>query len=317
MNIDIAGEFRLVVLNADGKVKQDTGYQKNLILDQGLDWFGGAGDASSTSFLNHCVIGSGNSTPVATQNQLDSAVAIKTGVFESAKYDYTPEDGTNLYKTNRVHKYEFTGLSNVNVSEIGLASTGALGSYYLCTRVLIKDSFGSPTVITIRSGETLRVFYKIWRIYSTLDQVYYVDMLDGVGGKIPYKVTTRLTYVGTNRYDNFGLNPIVHPSSQYLSTSPNGLSNITSTPSGTTDIANAYYAGVYTTGTFKSLASAYLGVNNSNYNIKTVIIDSPQCATHVQIQYERVSNGAGIPKTANHTLILPFELSWGRYEGEL
>ena len=40
-NIGMAGEFRCVVKKSDGSTKIDTGYQKNLILDQGLDFFGG------------------------------------------------------------------------------------------------------------------------------------------------------------------------------------------------------------------------------------------------------------------------------------
>ena len=39
-NIGMAGEFRVVVKRADGSTKIDTGYQKNLILNQGLDFFG-------------------------------------------------------------------------------------------------------------------------------------------------------------------------------------------------------------------------------------------------------------------------------------
>ena len=36
-NIGVAGEFRCVVKKADGSIKTDIGYQKNLILNQGLD----------------------------------------------------------------------------------------------------------------------------------------------------------------------------------------------------------------------------------------------------------------------------------------
>lgn len=38
-NMGMAGEFRVVVKRADGSVKTDTGYQKNLILNQGLGFF--------------------------------------------------------------------------------------------------------------------------------------------------------------------------------------------------------------------------------------------------------------------------------------
>ena len=37
-NIGMTGEFRCVVKKSDGSTKIDTGYQKNLILNQGLDF---------------------------------------------------------------------------------------------------------------------------------------------------------------------------------------------------------------------------------------------------------------------------------------
>ena len=70
-NMGMAGEFRAVVKRADGSTKIDTGYQKNLILNQGLDFFGGD---NSTDMMAYCVIGSGSSQPVYTQNKLDAIV---------------------------------------------------------------------------------------------------------------------------------------------------------------------------------------------------------------------------------------------------
>lgn len=40
MRVGVAGEFRCVVTKADGTIKTDTGYQRNIILNQGLDFFG-------------------------------------------------------------------------------------------------------------------------------------------------------------------------------------------------------------------------------------------------------------------------------------
>ena len=51
-NMGIAGEFRVVVKRADGSTKIDTGYQKNLILNQGLDFFGGGRGDYMTQYLS-------------------------------------------------------------------------------------------------------------------------------------------------------------------------------------------------------------------------------------------------------------------------
>lgn len=112
--------------------------KKNLILNQGMDFFGGN---NGGSMMIYCVIGSGNSQPSYTQTKLDTAVAGVSGDAYSTKYDYDAARDGNLYKTNRVKKYSFPGLDNVNISELGLASTyNSTTSYFLCTRALIKDS---------------------------------------------------------------------------------------------------------------------------------------------------------------------------------
>ena len=155
-NMGMAGEFRCVVKRADGSTRIDTGYQKNLILNQGLDFFGGG---KGEDMMQYCVIGSGNSTPTVTQTTLDSIIKQATSTAPTYKYDYNQVIDGNLYKPNKVGKYSFTNIDNVNVSELGLASLyGSNTSYYLCTRALIKDSNGNPTTITVLSGEQLDIY---------------------------------------------------------------------------------------------------------------------------------------------------------------
>ena len=193
-NIGMVGEFRCVVKKADGSIKTDTGYQKNLILNQGLDFFGSNYGAD---MMAYCVIGSGNSQPVYTQNKLDTAVFGVSGTEYSTEYDYNAARDGNLYKTNKVNKYSFTGLNNVNISELGLASTYSNATtYFLCTRALIKDSQGNPTTITVLSGEILEIYYKLWAVYDITDKTGQINLLDGVGGSIAYNYKTRLANVG-------------------------------------------------------------------------------------------------------------------------
>ena len=149
-NIGMTGEFRCVVKKSDGSTKIDTGYQKNLILNQGLDFFGGG---NGSDMMAYCVIGSGNSQPSYTQNKLDTALAGINGSDVSTKYDYNAATDGNLYKTNKVRKYSFSDLNNVNISELGLASTYSNATtYFLCTRALIKDtiSFGLYMMLLIK-----------------------------------------------------------------------------------------------------------------------------------------------------------------------
>ena len=201
-NIGMVGEFRCVVKKADGSIKTDTGYQKNLILNQGLDFFGGG---NGNNMMDFCVIGSGNSKPVYTQNELDAITAYASGADFSTKYDYDASKDGNIYKTNKVRKYTFNGLNNVNISEVGLASQfSSLTSYYLCTRALIKDAQGVPTTITVLNGEILEIYYKLWQVFDTTDKVGTINLLDGVGGSVAYNYSSKVVTNTNESVSYFG-----------------------------------------------------------------------------------------------------------------
>ena len=323
-NMGVTGEFRVVVKRADGSTKIDTGYQKNLILNQGLDFFGGN---NGTDMMAYCVIGSGNSQPSYTQNKLDTAVLGVSGTEYSTKYDYNASTDGNLYKTNRVRKYSFTGLNNVNISELGLASTyNNTTTYFLCTRALIKDSQGNPTTITVLSGEVLEIYYKLWSVYDVTDKTGTLNLLDGIGGSVSYNYTARLAGVGgTNMGGSAKYGVIVGASLYYASGNnthylANGdIGTIQNSPSGSV-VAVAGDAvqlpmAAYTNGSYKRSATWNLGVASANGNVRSALIYTSM--GFYQIRFGSVVNDSPIVKKNTQTLSIPFELSWGRYEGAL
>lgn len=312
-NMGMAGEFRVVVKRADGSTKIDTGYQKNLILNQGLDFFGGG---NGSDMMGYCVIGGGNSQPVYTQNKLDTAITGVSGDDFSTKYDYDAARDGSLYKTNRVCKYSFTGLNNVNISEVGLASTYSNATtYYLCTRALIKDSLGNPTTITVLSGEILEVYYKLWAVFDTTDKTGTFNLLDGVGGSVPYNFTVRLASVGNNGYHPIG-SATSSSTNKYQTFYTGDLSAITSTPSSSLyDISSGVTLSNYTNGSYKRIVTLPIAVANANGNIRTLVFNSG--IGRWQIRFGSVANDHPINKTNTKTLTIPIEISWGRYEGTL
>lgn len=326
-NMGMAGEFRVVVKRADGSVKTDTGYQKNLILNQGLDFFGGG---NGSNMMAYCVIGSGNSTPNYTQNKLDTAVLGVSGTTSSTKYDYNAATDGNLYKTNKVRKYSFTGLNNVNVSELGLASTYSNATtYYLCTRALIKDSQGNPTTITVLSGEILEIYYKLWSVYDTTDKTSQINVLDAVGGSVPYNYIVRLANVGT--IDSLTNSPMADWTglsadfdfsyhNYILSLSNNNLGSINSVPSGGTDIATSngcsISQSVYKNGDYKKILTVTFETSTGNDKaIRSLYLRTKM--GFWQIRFGSVADDSPITKTSTQTLTIPVEFSWGRYEGAL
>ena len=312
-NMGMAGEFRVVVKRADGSTKLDTGYQKNLILNQGLDFFGGG---NGSDMMQYCVIGSGNSQPVYTQNKLDTAVAGINGAASSTKYDYNTSTDGNLYKTNRERKYSFTGLNNVNISEVGLASNYSnTTTYYLCTRALIKDNNGNPTTITVLNGEQLEIYYKLWAVFDTTDKTGTLNLLDGVGGSVAYNWKLRLANVTDSyAYTNAGyvLGP---PTNRYCTFNTGELTGITSKPSGDGSNYTLDSLASYISGSYKRINSKVLTTEQENRSIRTLTLATTMGT--FQIRFGRVSDDAPITKTNTQTLSIPVEVSWGRYEGAL
>ncbi|VWX29561.1 conserved hypothetical protein [Moraxellaceae bacterium 17A] len=313
-NMGVAGEFRVVVKRADGSVKLDTGYQKNLILNQGLDFFGGG---NGSDMMNYCVIGSGNSQPVYTQNKLDTAVSGVAGTDSSTKYDYDAALDGNLYKTNRERKYSFTGLNNVNISEVGLASNYSnTTTYYLCTRALIKDNNGNPTTITVLNGEQLEIYYKLWAVYDTTDKTGTLNLLDGVGGNIAYNWTVRLARVtDALSYKSrlgYALNYVPE---RWTTFNTGNLTDIKTSPSGAGENFYSNNLKPYVANSYKRVHEITLTVSQENKAIRSHTL-STSMGTY-QIRFGSVANDSPITKTSTQTLTVPVEVSWGRYEGAL
>lgn len=308
--IGIAGELRVVHKDKSGRVKLDTGFQKNLILNQGLDFFGGGkGGAINQS----CVIGSGNSSPAVTQTKLDSYIAMTSSVSTTSDMSYE-DKGDNLYRIWEQKKYRFEGLSDVNISEIGLASQGSASDYYLTTRTLVKDSLGSPTSISVRSGETLDIFYKIHKVFSTEDSSYVINLLDGSGGSTPYNVTVRAQDVGNSNNQvsstSGSVQLVFSEKDNLLPVTNQGLNESTAT--GTLQ--------AYVQGSYKIRADVDVGLNTYNKEIRTIksrIINYAYGLISFQMRLGSVDGDLPIKKTNKDIMSIPLEFSWGRFEGEL
>ena len=310
--IGVAGEVRCVVTKADGTVKIDTGYHKNLILNQGLDFFGeGKGSAINYS----CAIGAGNSTPLITQTKLDSYISQAYGTDTTSNYSYV-DTGDGLYRIWEQKKYRFTPSSDINVSELGLVSIGETSSnYYLTTRTLLKDSLGVPTTITVRIGETLDIYYKFHKVIDTTDKSFVINVLDGDGGATPYNVVIRPNTVGDANWDGNVSAPVGSGGNTWLS--PNELGSISGAPTGGTT-AVSYTLASYTANSYKRVATISAGLSSANFGIRTVWrFAQNEYFFPFQMRLGRVSDDAPLTKTNKDILTIPLEFSWGRFEGVL
>lgn len=321
MHVGIAGEVRCVVTKADGTVRLDTGFQKNLILNQGLDFFGGG---KGSNLFARCAIGSGNSAPTSTQTQLDAFIATATGTLYGNKYGYV-DDGSGLYKTNVVYKYRFEGLGNINIGEMGLVSNGSTSTnYYLGTRAQAKDGSGLPTTISLNTGETLDIYYKVWQVFSTADTTYTINVLDDIGGSVPYKVICRLAKVG-DRDSYIGNTTNAQAIGKPIGRNYTGgadfyyytgeIQGIAASPLGSYERINSKQLETYVPNSYKAVYGAEASLSEFNANIRSFFLGTTMGI--YQIRFGSAVDDSPIVKTAKDTLKIPFEISWGRYEGAL
>ena len=322
-NMGIAGEFRVVVKRADGSTKIDTGYQKNLILNQGLDFFG----KDSGSMTAYCMVGSGNSEPAYSQNKLDAFLAA-TGTTGSPAYpvyktDYDKVRDGNLYKASVTNKYSFTNIVG-NICEIGLASGySSPTTYNLCTRALIKDSSGNPTTITVLSGETLDIYYKLWRITDLTDKNTTLNVLDGVGGSVAYKVITRPSCVGFNNGAYDYANKVIGIPVAYRMGGSLNVGADTGELTNADTTFNAVNGGnvssiawsPYVSGSYKRQLTANATVDQLNISIRRFQVQIG--FGDFQFRVGKASDDSPLVKNNTKTLSIPIEISWARYEGAL
>lgn len=334
MKISLTGEFRCVVKDSAGLIVTDTGYNENMILNQGLDFFGGGHGATINA---KCAIGTGSIEPVATQTKLESFLALTGAVTAQtvSEYSLPPQDGT--YKFWERKMYTFSGLGAVVIKELGLVSTGTTAEdYYLTTRSLIKDSQGNNSSLTLKEGDTLDLYYKINKYIPTADEVFQVNLLDAEGAPIPYNVTVRPAAVGDSNSNSVSTPLKIFTSAVagvfYQSTELESITtkSTNTTRSGARLLGGSVSLGDYLNGSYKrtlflnfgvdagNLAGGLRTLNNRasyNVNLSSGIVSKFEQVFDFypfQLRFGSVAGDLPIPKNANETLTVPLQISWGR-----
>lgn len=312
--ISIAGEYRIVAHDADGNVTFDSGNQRNIILNAGIDLLGGP---SSADMMSYCLIGSGNTAPNPEQEELEDYVAVHSSVADGESH-YNYDAGDALYKVGRSKQYTFTDLNNVQISELGLAASfTSEQSYELCTRALIKDANGNPTTLTVLTGGTLNVFYTLWAVFNTADVSGKVNILDNGGNRTAYDYTLRLAYVGQIDYLNsVGMGFSSSGTSIQHGAYSDDIAAITSSPSAPVYndsgelIHEAYVPG---SGVMSVAWNIPIGVAVGD--LRTFSLTTTRGIW--QIRFGSELDDSPITKTDTQALIIPIQITWKQYTGSL
>src|SRR5690606_12130435 len=159
VKIGCSGHFKdLEVLDRDGNVKRTIRGPKNLITDIGLNRLNANNDGDVYSF---CRVGTGNSTPLPTDTNLDNQVASAGQALASYSQGVNIDEG---YMWCRIVWTFDLGAVVANVSELATGWSASGNSIF--SRALVLDPEGNPTSITVLEDEQLRVTWEHRRYWQ-------------------------------------------------------------------------------------------------------------------------------------------------------
>lgn len=309
MQTGLTGEYNLVVTRPDGSTTE-TGWFKNLILDQGLDRIGISGNV-----INYCQIGTGTTAPSFTQTSLQSYTAGCQNTSISVV-----NAGSPTYSSAHTIAYPFAqGAVVGNMAEIGVGWLATGNNLF--SRALITDSGGNPTTITVTSIDQLTVYYKI---------TFIPDLNIGTGQVIlagsTYDYVSSLAYAGSVYSANGLFVGYDFYSPGYGAGSPYAAAPASTTTLGpnTTGLTNEQSFGV--NGQFGPQGSTAAYINNTYYRDTTWFVPvgivnftggiggvRPVFGSYPgDTGYYKYIFTPAIPKDNTKTFSLTFRISWAR-----
>ncbi|MBD8496665.1 hypothetical protein, partial [Pseudomonas syringae] len=108
---EVAGRFRIEAVRPDGSVRELCDWFDNLIVNQGMDALAGR-----TDYLRYCQVGSGSTTPQATDTQLQSRIAGATQ--DNGGLDAQVNTTDRFIYLDQSYTFPIGGATG-NISEIG------------------------------------------------------------------------------------------------------------------------------------------------------------------------------------------------------
>jgi len=300
------GFLRLQCIRPDGRVRIDTGWFPNKILDNGRNNM-----STQTTWLSHCHVGTGSTPPVAGDTQLENFVVATSTV--TSNIDGTEGAAPYFGWRRKTFRYAVgAGHGGQNLSEAGVG-WGAAGSTLISRALIIDPATQLPTTVTPLADELLDVTYEL-RYYPPLIDAINSVVMNGV----TYDTTTRASLVtGDIWSDNIGtliqkLSTGVTQWQVYdgllgtLEQAPNG--NAANIDDYTTVYNRAYSNNSYER---KIVAPCGSGGWNLGAGIRSAKVWTTAGA--YQCQFDSNPGGSTIPKTSAFTMQLGFTISWTEY----
>lgn len=300
INNSVGARFKLVARKASTEeITRETEWFKNIVLDTGLN------QMSVGSWIDRVRVGSGNSTPVASQTQLDNTIA-STNTLLGGSGSISKQTTTPPYYVAANRTYRFAeGVAAGNISEVGCGWGTGLD---LWNRALVKDLNGDPTTITVLSDEFLDVIVEV-RYYPTQSFSGNFNLLDKTGA-----IVSNHTFIGLPQFaETTSVSfSAVRGATVYLYSG--NMNDETTVPS-------SMLGSVATTSTYPSPktlnCTTSFPLNTANGSIKTIYQNFYTISSVVNTggSAYKFEIDPPIVKTNQMVLSFTFSISWDRYEG--
>lgn len=297
----IGAKFKLVARKASGDIARESEWFDNIVLDTGLSRM------SDGTWIDRCCVGTGNSTPLATQVQLDSFLASTAG-RQSGKSILNTSTSPYYFGIEIIWRFGM-GIAAGNLSEIGLG----WGNNNLWNRALIRDVNGNPTTITVLADEYLDVVSEI-RVYPTENFSGAFNLLDKNGSIISNHTYIGKPYLQTFAYSpsgtNYGLN--FNEVRVYSGAIGSSITNLPSSNLGTLSKTKSNPTPTSAQALCTASVGSSIGSHKSIYvGLQYLLFVGSPGAFTCGYQIEMTPP---IEKTNTQIMTYTFELSWGRYE---
>lgn len=315
-----AGEFKFEACQLDSTGNEIPGTRRiladwfdNIIVDSGLDAM-----ADGSDYTDGCVVGSGNTPPVAGDTALETFVA---GTTNTTGTPVRAAAGSAPYVISLTKVYRFgTGVAAGNLSEVGISVGTATSGSVLFSRALITNSGGTPVTITVLPTEVLDVTYRLNVYPPVADASGTVTIAGNSYDYIvrPATVTTLVGGAGTGGfqigwgagtslgYTTYGMT-LRTAARAYTGT----IGAVTSLPSGTqlgTNTTASNTNDVYSAGSFTRTHNIPFSISQANHVDGIGALVYAIGMSCFQLQFT-----PNVPKLSTEVFTVQVRSTWGRY----
>lgn len=293
------------VRRPDGRVRFDSGWFKNTILNSGRNVM-----STQSGWIDACQVGTGTTFPASVidrrnETSLESHFAGTTDIV--ANSDINGQAGTAPYFGWRRRTFRFAaGTVAANLSEVGVG-WGTTGSTLISRAQILDPATQNPTTVTPLADELLDVTYELRYYAPAADATGPQVTMDGVN----YDTVTRAAEVTSDYWSDSIGNQIGLRDVTLQIAYDGNLGTVTTSPSGSglsngTSVSAASYSNnSYEQDFFVNGASTSF---NFGGGIRSVLWRTTAGA--FQTEFSSNPGGLAIPKSSSYTISLGLNLTW-------